>query len=108
MFLIRIEKITREKKKKRVLPVEGRVEERERLPENLIFITQNKREQQGEREVAAASVMTVDKQQKWDGARHMSRDEREPRKKMKNKEGKETSPFFVGSPTGKEGKWMIL
>ena len=52
--------------------------------------------------------MTVDKQQKWDGARHMSRDEREPRKKMKNKEGKETSPFFVGSPTGKEGKWMIL
>ena len=49
---------------------------------------------------AAALVMTVDKQQQCDGARHMSRDEREPRGKSEE-QGGEISHFFVGSPAGK-------
>lgn len=38
--------------------------------------------------------MTVDKQQQCDGARHMSRDEREPRKKNEE-QGGEISHFFL-------------
>ena len=43
---------------------------------------------------AAALVMTVDKQQQCDGARHMSRDERKPRGKNGEQGGGNIS-FFL-------------